>query len=177
MAPLDGSNIHHREKIMKDLIATNMYVRLISDMDWMGTSEEIPDFNEEPIRLHTTIETIDIVKHKITDAIKHQDNEEVLVQLYKDDERVHPAFSVQTFEDPNEIAVFLFDYVDDAEQTPMMRCLISKCNCCDDMNLSINPNDHTLTEVTVIAEFMERAHIIASAWGEMVKDAENRSIQ
>ena len=163
---------------MKDVVVTNIYVRLISDMDWMGTSKEIPDFNEEVVELHTATETIDIVKRKITDAIKHQDNEEVLVQLYKDDEQhMHPSFSVQTFEDPNEVAIFLLNYVDEEEQIPMMRCLITKCNCCDDMNLSINPNVHTLTDDMLVAEFMERAHIIAAAWGEMVKDAENRSIQ
>ena len=162
---------------MADVIATNIYVRLISDMDWLGTSTEIPDF-EEPIRLHTTIGTIDIIKHKITEAIKHQDNEEVMIQLYKDGEQnVYPAFSVQTFEDPNEVSVFLFNYIDKTEQTPMMRCLISKCNCCDDMNLSINPNVNTLTDDMLVAEFMERAHVLAVSWGELVKEAENRSIQ
>ena len=163
---------------MKDLVVTNIYTRLISDMDWVGKSKEVPDFSEEVVELHTATETINIVKHKIMEAIEHQDNGEVLIQLYKDDEQhVRPAFSVQAFEDHNTLAVFLFNNVDKAELTPVMRCLVTKCNCCDDINLTINPNINTLSDDMLVAEFMDRAHIIAAAWGETVKEAESRSIQ
>ena len=164
---------------MADLIVATINTRFISNANWEGTDKNIPDFDDLPVELTANETLVNVTKAKINQAIEQQNNHSALTQICKSGEQpCTPAFGVETSEDPNEITVFLFDYISDEKVLPIMRCLITKCNCCDDMNLTMNLfGENLVNNPDAVPEFMERAHILTVAWGELVKEAENRNIQ
>ena len=165
---------------MADLVVANVYTRFISDENWEGIDTEVPDFEEPAMTIDTPKEIIEVVKNILLKAISNQNEPHLSLAFNHDGElKTNAVLRVKTHQDdPNSIDMYLAEVVSETDAIRAFNVLVSKCACCDDLNVTMNPNvDEYVAPIEALDEYLDRIYVLAVSWGELVKEAENRNIQ
>ena len=158
-------------------ILTNIYDRLISDEIWEGTETNPIGFSDEKVKLHTDSKTLEVVKNKLRQAMNSK-NDKLIPLNAESDLSQAVGFCVEPFtSSQRELSVFLFVAISEGYQAPLARVLLSKCACCDDMSISVNPNAEVFYEVeSMMQEYIDRIYMLTAAWCQLIKESEKRKI-